>query len=144
MTREKAISRLKEGAPFSEIYEPVWEEALDMAIKSLEQEPCEDCVSREAVQDKAYAYGYGLEPEGYCVDVANIQSLPSVTPTRKAHNNNEDYAECDQFVCSNCGVELQDWHRVERDEDDGEISYHEYIFKYCPNCGAKIESEDKE
>ena len=37
MTREEAINRLKEGEPFSEIYEPVWNEALDMAIKALQQ-----------------------------------------------------------------------------------------------------------
>lgn len=55
------------------------------------------------------------------------------------HNCNEDYADCDQFVCSECGIELQDWHRVERDLDDGDISYHEYTFRFCPNCGAKIE-----
>lgn len=38
MTREEAISRLKEGAPFSELYIRAWEEALEMAIKALEQE----------------------------------------------------------------------------------------------------------
>ena len=57
---------------------------------------------------------------------------------RECHNENHDYAECDQFVCSNCGIELQDWHKVERDEDDGDITYHQYEFKYCPNCGARI------
>ena len=59
---------------------------------------------------------------------------------KKCHNENRDYDSCDQFVCSNCGIELQDWHRVERDED-GDITYHEYEFNYCPNCGAKMESE---
>ena len=58
---------------------------------------------------------------------------------KKCHNENHDYAECDQFVCSNCGIELQDWHRVERDEDDGDVTYHEYEFKFCPNCGARID-----
>lgn len=53
-------------------------------------------------------------------------------------NENKDYAECDQFVCSNCGIELQDWHRVERDEDDGDITYHEYEFDFCPRCGCKV------
>ena len=67
-----------------------------------------------------------------------IMGVPSVTPTtKKCYNVGKDYAECDQFVCSNCGIELQDWRRVERDED-GEIVYHEYIFNYCPNCGAKL------
>jgi len=39
MTREEAIERLKAGEPFSEIYDSSWNEALDMAIKALEQEP---------------------------------------------------------------------------------------------------------
>lgn len=56
------------------------------------------------------------------------------------YNCNEDYDDCDQFVCSECGIELQDWNRVERDDDDGEISYHEYCFEYCPQCGRKIKS----
>ena len=45
-----------------------------------EIEPSEDCISRQAVLDNAYAYGYGLEPEGYCVNVEDIQALPPVTP----------------------------------------------------------------
>lgn len=53
-------------------------------------------------------------------------------------NENKDYAACDQFVCSNCGIELQDWNRVERDEDDGDITYREYEFDFCPSCGCKV------
>lgn len=53
------------------------------------------------------------------------------------HNMNNDYDSVDQFVCSECGIELQDWNRVER-EDDGEIIYHEYHLRYCPHCGRKI------
>lgn len=56
-------------------------------------------------------------------------------------NENNDYAACDQFVCSNCGIELQDWHRVERDEDDGDITYSEYKFDFCPCCGCKVVKE---
>ena len=70
----------------------------------------------------------------------HLNYLPPVTPApKKCHNENHNYAECDQFVCSNCGIELQDWHRVERDIDTGDIAYHQYEFKYCPNCGAKID-----
>lgn len=101
----------------------------------------EDAVSREAVL--AIAGNSCLDLDSYedtkefCDE---INELPSVTPApKKCHNVNPDYAECDQFVCSNCGIELQDWHRVERDEDDGDITYHQYEFKYYPNCGARID-----
>ena len=39
MTREEAIRRLKQGAPFSELYYPDWEEALAMGIDALQAEP---------------------------------------------------------------------------------------------------------
>ena len=35
MTKEEAIRRLKEGEPFSEIYNKEWEEAKRMAIEAL-------------------------------------------------------------------------------------------------------------
>lgn len=39
-----------------------------------------DLIDRQAVLDMAYAYGNGLEPEGYCVNVEDIQALPSAQP----------------------------------------------------------------
>ena len=53
-----------------------------------------------------------------------------------------EYNEVDGFKCSNCGLEITDFSRVERDEDDGAESYHEYILKYCPNCGRFINREE--
>lgn len=35
MTKQEAINRLEEGAPFSELYDEAWENALTMAIDSL-------------------------------------------------------------------------------------------------------------
>ena len=49
-----------------------------------------------------------------------------------------DYCDEDQFVCSECGLELQNWFRVEHIDDDGEIIYHEYRLRFCPNCGRKV------
>lgn len=37
----------------------------------------DDLIRRSDVLDKAYAYGNGLEPEGFCVDIEDIQALPS-------------------------------------------------------------------
>lgn len=53
MTREEAIIILDCKRPYGDCgcgasIEEI-EDALNMAIKALEQEPCEDCVSRRAV-----------------------------------------------------------------------------------------------
>lgn len=70
-----------------------------------------------------------------------LEKQPTIdaVPVRHGANIGEDYAECDQFVCDQCGIELQGWYRVERDMDDGEEINHEYTFHYCPNCGAKMD-----
>lgn len=95
-------------------------------------------ISDETYEDvKKYESMVDIEVDEVAEAIANGTPLP------KGHNENNDYADCDQFVCSECGIELQDWHRVERDIDDGDITYHEYTFRYCPNCGTIIEA-DKE
>lgn len=64
-----------------------------------------------------------------------------LTERKTGKNVGTDYDEVDQFVCSECGIELQDWHSVERCED-GEVIFHEYTFRYCPHCGTKIEVDE--
>ena len=49
----------------------------DDVLKALEQEPCEDCVSRKAIKEKKV---YSKERHEYIVPVAEIDWLPSVTP----------------------------------------------------------------
>lgn len=53
-------------------------------------------------------------------------------------NIGTDYADTDQFICSNCGIHLQGWYSVKIDDDNGEETHHEYTLRYCPNCGAKV------
>lgn len=85
-----------------------------------------------------YLNGWKLVPDEK-VEVFSDTSFNIKTTIDDTCNNiGEDYAEVDQFVCSKCGIEIQDWHRVERDMDDGEVSYHEYAFRYCPHCGRRI------
>ena len=58
MTRDEAIKILKELAGYEKTmdliqnYSVSVQDALYMAIKALEQEPCDDCISRQAVLDK--------------------------------------------------------------------------------------------
>ena len=51
MTREEAIAAVKEVAGMSLPWNDRHYEALQMAIKALEQQPCEDTISRQAVID---------------------------------------------------------------------------------------------
>ena len=119
---------------------------VEEIIKALKEEPCENAISRKSMLDyQQYLRGRMSNEENHKL-WKFIKNLPSITSApKKCHNENHDYAGCDQFVCSNCGIELQDWHKVERDEDDGDITYHGYEFKYCPNCGARVDySEENE
>ena len=46
----------------------------------------------------------------------------------------------DTFICKECGIHIEDYSRVEFDEEDeNDITHYEYEFKYCPECGRKIE-----
>lgn len=57
---------------------------------------------------------------------------------RKA-NHAENLADVsDRFICSRCGIRIEDSARVEIDEDSQDISFHEYEFKFCPECGADM------
>ncbi len=73
--------------------------------------------------------------------ISALKDVPAadVLEVRHGENIGEDYDAVDQFVCSKCGIELQGWYRVERDMDDGEETHHEYVMRYCPNCGAKVD-----
>lgn len=78
-----------------------------------------------------------------------VKELETMRQTvRKYHKllntctNISELSEVDGFKCSSCGIEITDFCRVERDEDDGSESYHEYILKYCPNCGRFIKQDE--
>lgn len=72
---------------------------------------------------------------GQAIDAWNKRWKSQKKPCTNIGN---DYADTDQFICSNCGIHLQGWHSVEIDEDNGEEMHHEYTLRYCPNCGAKV------
>lgn len=104
--------------------------ALDMAIKVLEQQPCDDCVSRKYIEPIVE------ELENICINgdeyilslLSKIKNAPPVTPTRpkgKWINNNNDDAGEGYFICTNCKNDVYD------------------VTAFCPNCGSDMrESED--
>ena len=61
MTREEAIERLKQGEPFSELYDEKWETALNMAIEALKEQKIgkwilSDVQRREDIENGNYQY----------------------------------------------------------------------------------------
>ena len=109
-----------------------------MAIKALEQEPCEDAISRQAAID---AFGlsektrkYGGDHSGYdtmmLYEIQNVlENLPSVQQKPKTGHWIEVIDEIDSLgnktwhhECSICGNEDSGW---------GD-------YKYCPNCGYRM------
>ena len=154
MTTEEAINELRDASDsevrygdtehhYNEVMKRI--EAFDMAIKALEQEPCEDCTVIKKLSKKYYiedAYGYTDEnivsKLNEIIDVVN--KLSSVTSTRptgkwilKRTFPTKMYDEyLNEYECSEC-------HRGIRCTDAQLVNY-----PYC-HCGARMtESEDKE
>ena len=128
-------------------------EALDMAIKALEQEPCEDAIRRADAEALFRNARSKLNPSDYkTADEFNtrdlmllnaeqfIHLLPSVRPQepKTGHwiddNENEIDAQYGRHLyrCSKCNEYAdmfiggtEDWWDLEKPN-------------YCPNCGAKM------
>lgn len=43
-----------------------------------------------------------------------------------------------EFICSECGVIILDCQRHEYDEESGDLSCYEFVYRYCPMCGKRI------
>lgn len=127
MTREETIERLKSIKSLVDKYDNVV--ALREAIKALEQEPCKDtnanqhknalegdAISRQAVLDMMQMRLSGKEL------YKAVYELPSVNPQPKTGHWIETWTG---LWCSECNKDVNSF------------------YNYCPNCGAKMESEDK-
>jgi rubrerythrin len=128
MTDEEAIARIRDHMIIHKMDEPraiYISEALEKAIKALEQHPDEDCISRQKALD--------------CFEQTNtrqgakhaIETLPSVTPQRPegrwiATENEE--MNIDGYFCSCCDLPMETEERTD----------------YCPNCGAKMSGGGEE
>lgn len=108
-----------------------------------------DCISRSALRSQMYHEAFETDTDmqkwdggcwiRYKLFENCIESAPPAEQP-KAKNIGADYGEQDQFICSECGIHLQDWVRIDEDDyEDGVV--HEYVFRFCPNCGRRIDDE---
>jgi hypothetical protein len=100
---------------------------LEEKIKALEQEPCEDCISREDAlmcMTGEYLADKEYKPEDIISKhIRRLRALPSVTPQTKTGHWIDD---CGGVKCSRCGYMIDDCF---------------YAKTYCTNCGCRMESE---
>ena len=132
MTPEETIKRLKEARTTIQPFRYV-DEAIDYAIKALEQQSCEDCISREAVKDMLTAEWTKYMPMELDMNLSfvldKISALPSVTPRSKV--GHWEYVQYDynpdlgNWHCSECRCICTEMHSIED------------AYNYCPNCGCQ-------
>lgn len=103
-------------------------EAIALAIKALEQQPCEDAISRQAVKEQMIKYGFKA-PDMTVTEFVE-DCLPSVTPQPKTGH----WINLEETKYK--GQVLPFWCRYECSECGG---HGEETFNYCPNCGARME-----
>ena len=114
MTNEEHIEQLKKLRSF---HNGSYGRSINKAIDALEQEPCTDAVSRQAVKEQMIKYGF-YAPDMTVTEF--VEELPPVTPTRpKGHWIEVDL---DVWDCSEC--------------KEGSCSGNKTNF--CPNCGADM------
>lgn len=149
MTREEELDWLCRLRSVIYVYMPKeWiismNKALDMAIKALEQEPSGDLISRQAVLDLVADYDLSMGQV-----VRGIHALPSVNQEPKTGHWIVDgsvdcYLDKVRCHCSECGKKKEFPADYDHIKHKLSISYQysEFIDNYCPNCGAKMESEE--
>ncbi len=102
-------------------------------IEEIKKTHCTNCEN----------YG-GVKCRACWVDdaIGLIDDAPTVDAVEVVHGQNvSPMHPVDEFQCSKCGLILRDWSEVKIDEDELDEQYYEFEFKYCPNCGAKMDGE---
>ena len=104
----------------------VLKDAYNTAIKALEQEPCEDAISRKAVLKVIDGwYEQNRDTENIEDLLILIVYMSSVQPSRKGHWIKENPFSLS--VCSECGNNAFGYHGFDETRTD-----------FCPHCGADM------
>ena len=86
MTNEEAIKILKGAIKKPNTKDGYLGQALDMGIKALEQQPCEDCISRQAVINAIANTCFWLSADNW---EELIKCINSISPINSSENPNK-------------------------------------------------------
>ena len=135
MTRDKEYNEDDEIAVC--YVTPYDADALHMAVKTIEQEPCEDAVSRanllKQFEDRFIELQKAHRKDlqfgiNWCINT--LLDAPAVIPVKTGQWVFIDKAH-EHAYCSECGYGNVDL-------------FNGRPHNYCPNCGAKMEEEENE
>ena len=150
MTKEEVIERIEglyDIAKHESLDDEEDKEALDMAIKALEQEPCEDAISRKDLLSKAwFVTGDDFPMEGLeYVTKGMVENMSSVNPQPKTGHWIMIDKELQRYKCSECGEVIRLYKKSEIPKLEKDETLSNYPFSHC---GCRMvdpqESEGKE
>jgi hypothetical protein len=95
------------------------------------QEPCEDCISRQFMYELGATCIATRDKNNKLIALGTIENLPPVTPQSKTgHWIDIMVGDMPAQACDQCNTFYP-------------LAYTGGGHKYCPNCGIKMESEEK-
>lgn len=92
---------------------------------------CSDCALNRKVMNGCWTDVSDKEIEN------NFNTIRDISPCLTRNTSKVS----DTFICEKCGIRIEDYSRVEYDEDAEDTTHYEYEFKFCPECGRKIVEE---